>query len=102
MEVAHPQRSSSSTVIIPGRIGIWKCWFLRRGGNWITQKKTSQDKGVNGNNELNPHMASTLGFDPGPHWWEASALTTAPSLAPKLRGNISMGKKVFLMGEGSF
>ena len=28
------------------------------------------------NNKLNPHMASTSGFEPGPHWWEASALTT--------------------------
>ena len=27
-------------------------------------------------------MASTLGFEPGPHWWEASALTTAPPLLP--------------------
>ena len=25
-------------------------------------------------------MASTQGFEPGPHWWEASALTTAPPL----------------------
>ena len=33
------------------------------------------------NNKLNPHMASTRGFEPGPHWWEVSALTTAPSLA---------------------
>ena len=23
------------------------------------------------------------GIEPGPHWWEASALTTAPSLLPK-------------------
>jgi len=22
------------------------------------------------------------GVEPGPHWWEASALTTAPSLLP--------------------
>ena len=22
-------------------------------------------------------------IEPGPHWWEASALTTAPSLAPQ-------------------
>ena len=29
-------------------------------------------------------MASTPVFEPGPHWWEASALTTAPSLAPLL------------------
>ena len=27
-------------------------------------------------------MASTPGFEPGPHWWEASALTTAPPLLP--------------------
>ena len=35
------------------------------------------------NNKLNPHMASTPGFEPGPHWWEASALATAPPLLPK-------------------
>ena len=32
------------------------------------------------NNKLNPHMASTPGFQPEPHWWKASALTTAPPL----------------------
>ena len=31
----------------------------------------------------NPHMASTIGFEPGPHWWEASAIATAPSLFPE-------------------
>ena len=25
----------------PDRIGIWKCWFLRRGGNWSTRRKKS-------------------------------------------------------------
>ena len=25
-------------------------------------------------------MASMLGFEPGPHWWEVSSLTTAASL----------------------
>ena len=34
------------------------------------------------NNKLNPHMVPTPGFEAGPHWWEASALITAPSLAP--------------------
>ena len=34
------------------------------------------------NNKLNPHMVSTPGFEPGPHWWEASAFTTAPHLLP--------------------
>ena len=28
-------------------------------------------------------MASTPGVEPGPHWWEASALTTATPLLPK-------------------
>ena len=27
-------------------------------------------------------MASTPGVEPGPHWWEARALTTAPPLLP--------------------
>lgn len=34
-------------------------------------------------NKLNSRMASTLGFKPRPHWWEANALPTAPSLLPK-------------------
>ena len=25
----------------PDQIGIWKCWFLRRGENWSTRRKTS-------------------------------------------------------------
>ena len=32
------------------------------------------------NNKLNPQMASTPGNKPAPHWWEASALITGPSL----------------------
>ena len=45
------------------RIGIWKCWFLRRRVNRRT------------NNKLNPHMTPSPGIEPGPHWWEASALS---------------------------
>ena len=33
-------------------------------------------------NKLNPHMTPSLVIEPGPHWWEASALTTAPPLLP--------------------
>ena len=32
---------------IPDRIGIWKCWFLRKGENWSTRRKTSRSKGEN-------------------------------------------------------
>jgi len=28
------------------------------------------------------NMALTLEFEPGRHWWEGSALTTAPQLLP--------------------
>ena len=30
------------------------------------------------NSQFNPHMVSTPGYEPGPHWWEANALRTAP------------------------
>ena len=48
------------------------------------------------NNKLNPHMASTPGVKPGPHWWEASALTTfgCATLAPRLL-------EAFLVGDSS-
>ena len=32
------------------------------------------------NNQLDPNMASTPEFEPGPHWFEASALTTAKAI----------------------
>ena len=32
------------------------------------------------NNKLNPHMTPGPGFEPGPHWREASVLTTAPPM----------------------
>ena len=35
-------------------------------------------------NKLNPHLTLDLGIEPGPHWWETSALTTAPSLLVEL------------------
>ena len=32
------------------------------------------------NNKLNPRMTTGPGIEPGTHWWEASALATAPTL----------------------
>ena len=46
-----------------------------------TRRKTSRSK-ERTNNKLNPHMTPGPGIEPGPHWWEASALTTAPTLLP--------------------
>ena len=62
---------------IPDWIGIWKCWFLRRGENWSTQRKTSRSKGEN-----QQQTQSTCGINTR-IWittlvWQASALTTAP------------------------
>ena len=33
-------------------------------------------------NILNPHVMPGPGIAPGPQWWEASALTTVPSMHP--------------------
>ena len=32
---------------VPGRTGIFKCWFLRRRENWSTRRKTSWSQGDN-------------------------------------------------------
>ena len=66
------------------QIGIWKCWFLRRGANQRTCRKTSQSKAENQQQINSTHMTPSLGIKSGPHWWEASALTTAPSMFPIL------------------
>ena len=68
--------------LFPGRIGIWKCCFLWREENRSTRRKIL-GAGTRTNNKLNPHMTPRPGIEPGPHWWEASALTTAPSLLPE-------------------
>ena len=71
--------------LFPGRIGIWKCWFLQREENWSTRRKTL-GAGTRTNNKLNPHMTPSPGIEPGPHWWEAcvggECSTTVPSLLP--------------------
>ena len=71
------------SLLFPGRIGICKCWFLRREENRSTWRKTLRE-GTRTNNKLNPHKTPRPGIEPGPHWWEASAFTTAPSLLPHL------------------
>ena len=80
LEVAHPQSGSSSTWFLVelefGNVGFW--------GEGKTGVPGEKPLGARErtNNKLNPHMESKPGFEPGPHWWEASTLTTAPSLAP--------------------
>ena len=73
----------TSTRLFPDRNGIWKCWFLWREENQSTRRKTLGAR-TRTDNKFNPHMTPRPGIEPGPHWWEASALTTAPSLLPRL------------------
>ena len=63
--------------------GIWKCWIWGEGKTGQPGEKPLGARKTT-NNKLNPQMASTPGFQPGPHWWEASALTTAPPLLPHI------------------
>ena len=65
----------------PGRIVIWNFYFLRRELNRSIRRKTL-GAGTRTNNKLNLHMTPNPGIEPGSHWWEASALTTALSLLP--------------------
>ena len=39
-----------------------------------------ENRRARANNKLNPHIKQSQGIKPEPHWWEESALTTAPSL----------------------
>ena len=56
--------------LYPARIGIWRFWFSWREENRRTRRKTLGARGE-------PARPT---YSAGPHWWEASALTTAPSL----------------------
>ena len=42
-------------------------------------------------------MTPSPGIEPGPHWWEASALTTAPSLLPH-KTDLNLEVLVFVEG----
>ena len=57
------------------RIGIWK-WFLRRGENWSTQRKTLWSREENQQQTQTQPMTPGPGIKPTTHWWEASAFTT--------------------------
>ena len=65
----------------------WSNWdlemlvFEERGKPKYPEKNLSEQRREPTTNSTHI-MASTPGFEPGPHWWEASALTTAPPLLP--------------------
>ena len=53
-------------------------WFLRRGEHRSPGEKSLSAEKVS--NKLNPYKTPSQGIEPELHWWEASALTTAPFL----------------------
>ena len=61
--------------------------------NGSTLRKTSRSKGDREPTTNSTHMPAP-GFEPGPHWWEASVLTTAPPLQPKIRFNMAQNNSV--------
>ena len=75
-----------------------ECWFLWREENRRTRRKTL-GAGTKTNNKLNPHLTPGPGIEPRPQWWEASAVTTVPSLHPL---PVYLHSKVFLNSFFSF
>ena len=73
LEEPHPNNGLSTT---PDPIfnlemqdfEVKKADYPEKRGTKLSRERT--------NNKLNPHMASTPGLHPWPHWWEASSLTT--------------------------
>ena len=86
----------------------WSNWnlemlvFEERGKTGVPAEKPLRAK-ERTNNKLNPHMALTPGFEHGPHWWEASALTTVPSLALHVctaEADSSLNKPTYIYSVG--
>lgn len=54
---------------------VFEARELKSTENWTARKKTSRnDEMTKTNIKLNPHMMqSSLGIEPGSHWWMTSA-----------------------------
>ena len=67
----------------------------RRKPEYLEENLSEQKRETN--NKLNAHMASTPGFETGPHWWEESALTSSPPFASEVKFtyNVRVGLRIF-------
>jgi len=65
----------------PDRIRIRNVGFWGEGKTGVAGEKPLGAR-KRTNNKLNPRMTPGSGIEPGTQWWEASALTTAPTLLP--------------------
>ena len=61
----------------PGR--VWRCFV------WTEENEESVEKLLEAktNDKLNPTWYRA-GIEPGPHWWEASVITTVPSIMSQI------------------
>ena len=57
-----------------------KALVFEEGGKWSTGKKPPRSKGENQQQTQQTHMVLPPRLEPGPHWWEERALTSAPTL----------------------
>ena len=71
-----PQRWRKSVLTFHCHIGFWG-----EGKTGVPGEKPLGAK--ERTNQLNPNMASMPEFEPGSHWWEVSALTSAPPLTTR-------------------
>ena len=62
-------------------------FFFAEGGKPENPEKNYRSREEN-QHEMGPVMASGPGIEPGPDLWEASALTTAPSLLPAVQEKV--------------
>ena len=98
ISVTHPQIGFSSTVSIKSN---WKMLFFCRGRKTRVPSGKTLRAVMRANNKLTI-MASTLGNEPGLHWWEASALTIMRHpCSPLVKMSDFLGCRTFNMCVGS-
>ena len=73
--MAHP-RGGPFTTVSRSNWNLEMLVFEERGKPDLPGEKPLGAR-TRSNNKLNPHMTPGSGVEPGPHWWQASALTTA-------------------------
>ena len=67
----------------PDGIGIWKCWFLRRGENRSTRRKTFRGKNENQQQQTQPTYDAESGNRTQATLVGGKCSDTAPTTAPQ-------------------
>ena len=72
--------SSGSSILVELEFEVLGFCFCGRRKTGEPGEKWGSVCKVRAHKKLHPHMAPDRDVEPGPHWWEASALNTASSL----------------------